>query len=295
LKITLFRDSEREKLLAFQKVYSHEPIRLLEKGMNRGHTVYLEQNGEVQGIATLYHNAFHPHFEHIQFALNLHNTQQLTVLYHALLEQISEPFPRLSIHLSTADAKVLEKFLEHHRFAPVITTACPRIDLEHSLRQFSKFHFPVGYRLNSYDQLNFEEAERLRHFRLKGYAKTHFWSPPLNIEHPYWQEADVEKENQHLSWVVLKDQAIVLCSDAHREDEALYLGWGWHDDVYTGHPELQNLWATVLKYQVKAAQDLKVDLIGEFDSLDVYGQYKSALLTHLTEDNYFTYHQVKGS
>lgn len=292
MKIRHFQADERENLLAFQKAHHFEPIRLLEKGVNTGHTVYLEHKKEVLGIATLYHNAFHPQFENLQFAVDLHNTRRVTTLYQTLLQALTPPLPRLSLLLRVSESQVLKSFLKHHNFVLAITTACPHIDLESSLIHLSQYRFPTGFHLKNYSQLNPEEAEKLRQFRLNGYVKTHYWSPPLSIESPYWQETEIDGENQNFSWVVFKDDTLVLCSDAHFEGGNLYLGWGWHDDAYATHPELKNLWATVLRSQVKAAQSLQAQLIGEFDSSDVYGQYKSALLPHhLSEDNYCIYQQ----
>lgn len=290
MNIVKYTKEARDRLLAFQAGQAFAGIRLYESDLDTGRTVYLEQDGEVLGIASLFHNAFHPQFLKLQFAVDTSKDRLVTTLYQALLKSLPVPPPRLSLHVTESDAGNLADFLASHQFHLVIKTECPQIDLAKSLERLSRHRLPAGYLLKNYSELNQAEASALRKFRLDGYVKTHFWSPPLSLDSPAWQETDLNAEDQKLSWVVYRDSAIVLCSDAHLEDDAVYLGWGWHHDTFESLPEFKSIWSSVLARQLEDCQRLGKPLIGEFDSLDTYGQYKGALLTPLAEENFYTYH-----
>lgn len=291
MNLIKYKNDKKDKLISFMDSNKIDIIRLIDKDLDTGRTIYLENDNEILGIVTTYYNDFHPNFLKLQFAVDTSNELFVNELYQGILKSNSSSHT-FSIHLNEKDSKQLEVFLERNNFKLVLKTEFPKINIEKSFENLSNYSLPNGFVLKKYKDLNENETKELRNFRLKGYVKTHFWSPPLSIEHPYWDETDLDDESKNISWVVYKNNNIVICSDAHIENSCVYFGWGWHDDTYDDFSELKSLWATVLYKQLDFCKKNNKTLIGEFDSSDKYGQYKSSLLVHLTEENYYTFHKI---
>lgn len=291
MNILQYKKINRDKLIDYMDSNKLRLRILLEAESDFGRTIYIEQDNQILGIATQYINELHPTFDNIDFAVDTANEKVFIALYENLLTNRTSSLP-LSMCLSERDANVLRGFLENHHFSLIVKCEMPEIDIERSLTGLSEYRLPEGFRLEKYSGLNEEESKKLRQFRLNGYEKTHFWNPPLRMDHPYWLEKDLNSENQKISWVVFREKNIILCSDAHIDKDIVHIGWGWHDDQYEGHLELKHIWAIVLSQQLEFCKRSKKQFIGEFDSTDKYGQIKKSLLTHLKQENYYIYKQL---
>ena len=290
LKTVPFREEHRQRVQVFLNEHPFESIPLCYQDSKAGVTVVLERQGQIQGLATLRTNAFHPAFINLYFAVDLQNDKYVNELYDALhiLQKVPKP---LEIVLNEVGSQALRVFLESKAFSLTVTCECPLINLEKSLTSLAEIQAPLGFRIEPYDRLNEVEEKELRQFRRDGYQKTHFWNPPLSMESPLWQETDPNPKEREISWAVLSDGLIVLCSDLHLDGDKAHLGWGWHDDKLDDTAELKQLWSKVLSLQMAYCQAKGLSLMGEFDSLDKYGQLKKSLLEFHCIDKYLIYQQ----
>ncbi|SHO55023.1 hypothetical protein [Vibrio quintilis] len=197
----------------------------------------------------------------------------------------------LQIRVNQGDAVNLSSFFKTHDFSLTLQNECPQINIEKSLQNRTKQNVPAEFHIKKYSDLNTTESDLLRKFRLSGYVKTHFWSPPVHVGSDIWKHTDLTHHDKQISWAVLKGNQIILCSDAHLYDDEVWLGWGWHNDSdeYTG--AIHQLWSKVLRLQLRFCQNSGKALFGEFDSLDKYGQFKSRLLVHQTQNTSYIYQQ----
>lgn len=128
-------------------------------------------------------------------------------------------------------------------------------------------------------------------FRITGYAKTHYWNPPVDLDSEVWKYMNLKAEEAEVSWAVFDREEIVICSDTRIFGEVTVLGWAWHNDKYEISGSINTLWEHILMRQLLYCQEHGRNLLGEFDSTDLYGQYKSRLLKRSTEETCFIYQQ----
>lgn len=293
MKIFKFEEIERERLIEFQDQHNINRIPLHESVSLNGETLYLEQDGAILGIVSIVKNSFHPTFDNLYFAIANRNSEVMLTLYESLIQKRAVEAPPLQIMYEESEMQEQKTFLDKYGFSFTLTCECPQIDVERSLDSLSERYIPVELRLLKYSQLNCIEKVALREFRLNGYVETHFWSPPIHINDELWLGTDLDSEAEEISWVVFKGDRPILCSDAHINENDIWLGWGWHSDELEVHELVNQVWSKILSLQLSYCKRFGKRLFGEFDSLDKYGQYKSKLLVHLTKDTKYIFQQKK--
>ncbi|MDP2575573.1 hypothetical protein Q8W40_25495 [Vibrio penaeicida] len=173
----------------------------------------------------------------------------------------------------------------------ILTCNCPEIDTNSSIDNLLDTELPSSFRFTRYSQLNKNEKDKLRKFRLNSYVKTHSWSPPTDLNDDVWSHTDRKPEEEDISWAVFNGDNLILCSDGIYFNDSIWLGWGWHGDELDDDPYLLSVWSHVLHLQLLDCQRLEKSMYGEFDSMDKYGQVKSQLLLHLTKDIKYIYQE----
>ncbi|MCP4322541.1 MAG: hypothetical protein GY787_11990 [Alteromonadales bacterium] len=299
-----FVEADRQKLRDWQAKHNIEPIALVEKGgttsplknksnyTNKGMTLCIEENGVLQGIITRSSNGYHPHFDHLYFALLPEKQSLMVLLMEELLKHDSAETPPLQMTLEESTKLQWTWFLDRYGFTQKLTSDCPEIDIEASLAKLQQPILPTDYQPLRYDQLNETQSQALQKFRREGYVKTHQWSPPTSLDDPIWSETDSSHSEKENSIVILKADNIMACSDLFTWNDELALGWGWSCDSLSQKEQLA-LWKVILVEQLLISQKLKRKFFGEFDSTDPYGSLQRTLLVEKTEDRFIILQRSK--
>ncbi len=304
LKIKQFKESQRQQFRKWQDDKGFELIPLVEYGVSlytredkstyncNGITLYAEDNGEIQAIITRHDNGYHPHFDHLCYAITKDNSTLMLTLMEELLTFSDSNSVPLQITLDESTTKQWTWFLDRYGFTQKLTSDSPEIDIEASLAKLQQPILPADYQLLRYNQLNKTQSQALQKFRREGYVKTHQWSPPTSLDDPIWSETDSSHSENENSIVILKAGNIMACSDLFTWNDQLALGWGWSCDSLSQKEQLA-LWKVILVEQLLISQKLKRKFFGEFDSTDPYGSLQRTLLVEKTEDRFIILQRSK--
>ena len=180
----------------------------------------------------------------------------------------------------------MKEFLRSHHFDLVVVCDCPEICIEGSLSKLIQSTLPPNVRIVTQNNLNSREQVKVRQFRIDGYIKTHFWSPPIEREQDAWSCTDQSSEEKSISWVAFYNDEILLTSDSSLIDGEFWLSWGWHNENLVSAELLTQVWKHVLRLQLTECTALSRKLIGEFDSTDRFAQFKRKLLVEKAPDRW---------
>lgn len=291
MKPILFEESARERLNVFQDSYELDRIPLCEPNSPYGETLYIENRGKILGVASAVKNGIHPKFDHLYLSVSGWDQEITTILLEGLKRHRGKEANPLQILIKEADVEKQKLFTDSQDFSLILTCNCPKIDTNRSIDKLLSTELPTSLRFTRYSQLNKNERDKLRKFRLNGYVKTHFWSPPTDLNDDVWSHTDRKPEEEDISWAVFNSDNLILCSDGIYFNDSIWLGWGWHGDELDDDPYLLSIWSHVLYLQLLDCQRLEKSMYGEFDSTDKYGQVKSKLLLHLTKDIKYIYQE----
>ena len=298
LKVTHFTEVERQKLRDWQANNNIKPIALIEKGVttsplknntsyiNKGMTLYVEQDGKIQGIITRCSNGYHPHFDHLYFAVLPEQQRLMVLLMEALLKHSPVGAPPLQMTLIEDVKYQWDWFLLQYGFKQKLTSDCPEIDIAASLDKKQTLWPAKDYQLLRYNQLNESQSQALQKFRRVGYVKTHQWSPPTSLDNPIWSNTDVTKLEASHCLVVFNKGEVIACSDLHDEDDGCWFGWGWTGDLLSLNKK-KTLWQLMLVEQLTHCQKLDKKMFGEFDSTDPDSSLKRQLVVEKTGERYY--------
>lgn len=278
IEIKGFVESKRELLRQAQDDLCEERIGLMEPKDGLG-TFYAEFEGKIVGVMSLFNNSLHAHFYHLEIAIPADDkSTHIALMSHML--GVKRDYKPLQITLNQPELASYQWFIERYKFDLAISCECPWLD-----SFIAPDYAPVaGLEIMRASELTPEQASALRHHRIEGYIKTHYWSPALPAKHPNWSSTDLDVQSLQLSMVALLNGKVVANSDAHIYDSEIWLGWGWHAPVV----EQQNvaIWAQMLAAQWPDLQQLNTKIRGEYDSSDWFAAIKRSFFVESKKDAY---------